>query len=181
MQPSQQLHSLIVLLQIFISFPALGHADHIAIPLRQHRDEDSVASHIARSSNPAFNAINPAEFGARHWWYGNFSIGDSANLSLAIDTASGIIGINPGRYKQSSKSIDLHETYDKSDIGYGTMLKDGCGIASFRGKGYMDTLTLPGGLVIEDQAFASLIEQSGRPQSQRLPHDGSVCSHSRCG
>lgn len=172
MQASRRLHLVVILLQLLISFPALGRADHITIPLRQHRDEDSVSIHAARSSDPTFNAINPLEFGARHWWYGNFSIGNSANLSLQIDTASGIIGINPGRYQPSSKSIDLHKTYDHADIGYGTMLKDGCGTAGYRGKGYMDTLTLPGGLIIEDQAFASLLEEPNRPQSKQLPHDG---------
>jgi len=58
------------------------------------------------------------------FWFGNFIVGDSKNLSLLVDTGSADVGLNSGEYKPSHNSVNLKTTGQDS---YGTTQSNGCG------------------------------------------------------
>jgi hypothetical protein len=58
------------------------------------------------------------------FWFADFTVGASKNLSLLVDTGSADVGLNTGHYKPSSRSIDLNTIGQGS---YGTTQNNGCG------------------------------------------------------
>lgn len=63
------------------------------------------------------------------FWYGNFAVGASRNLSMLVDTGSADVGLNTGNYKPSAQSLNLGTTGQDS---YGTTQSNGCGSAVVR-------------------------------------------------
>ena len=64
-----------------------------------------------------------------HWhtqrfWFGNFDIGDSENLTLLIDTGSSDVIMNSGMYKPGPRAANIHKNFT---ITYGTTESDGSG------------------------------------------------------
>lgn len=147
---------------------------HLHIPLKQHKDPvkptaqtpDGNFKYVARSTEDT--ATSPLEFNPWHFWYGSFDVGDSKNLSLLIDSASGAVIINPGAYKPSSKSVALNGTYFDD---FGTWREDGCGTAPLLSHGYMDDVTMLG-LTVENQAIFSLVESPPKNYTKNFPNDG---------
>jgi hypothetical protein len=58
------------------------------------------------------------------FWFADFTVGASRNLSLLVDTGSADVGLNTGKYKPSGQGIDLNTTGQDS---YGTTQSNGCG------------------------------------------------------
>lgn len=58
------------------------------------------------------------------FWFANFTVGTSKDLSLLVDTGSADVGLNTGNYKPSSHSINLNMIGQES---YGTTQSNGCG------------------------------------------------------
>jgi len=58
------------------------------------------------------------------FWFADFTVGSSRNLSLLVDTGSADVGLNTGNYKPSSHSINLNMIGQDS---YGTTQSNGCG------------------------------------------------------
>jgi hypothetical protein len=63
------------------------------------------------------------------FWFGNFTVGTASNLSLMIDTGSGDLILNPGLYKPSKTSHDLHISFNN---GYGTTTSSNAGTENVR-------------------------------------------------
>lgn len=153
--------------------------DHITIPLMQHRGENADANAqtlhaYIRHSQPrsSFATAPELQDAGTGFWYGTFSIGSSTNLSLLIDTASSDVAINPGLYKPSSHSENLHQT---GHLQYATTQADGCGYADIKYHTYSDTVSLAG-LTASNQVFAEVIN-STPPNPQTVTvfgHDGLV-------
>jgi pepsin A len=141
----------------------IQHEHHpVKIPLHQRQHNDKVVRQTSHGLNEETAQSHDTEssltdesldFGIRHWWFGNFDVGDTKNLSLQIDTASSSLAINPGLYRPSTKSKSLHHT---GILSYGTWQKNGCGAADLQFSTYVDVVGMPG-LVAAHQAFGSLI------------------------
>jgi hypothetical protein len=91
------------------------------------------------------------------FWYGTYCIGDAAELSLLIDTGSDDVLVNPGVYKPSADSLNLHQ---KGDIAYATAQANGCGFANMTYNIYADRIDVSG-LTADNQTFGNVLK---RPQ-----------------
>ncbi len=78
--------------------------------------------------------------------------------------------MNPGLYVPTTDSVDLDH---KGILGFGTWLSDGCGHADLQYSTHIDTVSF-GGLTIDNQAFASLVENPPKKKifRKKFPHDG---------
>lgn len=106
------------------------------------------------------------------FWYGTFSIGESKDLSLLIDTGSNDVAVNPGLYKPSSQSENLHQ---KGELQYATAQSNGCGFADIHYHTYADTVSMVG-LTAQNQTFAK-VKKTPPPNPQTIsvfPHQGLV-------
>ena len=106
------------------------------------------------------------------FWYGNFSIGASTNLSLLIDTGSDDVAVNPGLYIPSSASQNLGQS---GALRYGTTEEDGCGSADIAYNTFADCVSQQG-LVAENQTFGD-VYATPPPNNgtiTQFPHDGLV-------
>jgi pepsin A len=149
----------------------------VRMSLQQHRRNDKEARQTLQTFNKNAARSHEADarfpdesldFDIRHWWFGDFDIGDAKNLSLQIDTASSSLTINPGFYKPSSESKSLHHN---GTLGYSTWLKNGCGLADLQFSTFVDRVGMLG-LVAEHQAFGSLVDEPPEGFKKQFPHDG---------
>ncbi|KAJ5106853.1 acid protease [Penicillium angulare] len=74
---------------------------------------------------------------ASRFWFGNFDVGDSKNLSLLIDTGSSDLIVNPGFYRPGPGSVNTHKNFT---ISYGSTESDGSGTGTVTGQLYNDTV-----------------------------------------
>lgn len=63
------------------------------------------------------------------FWFADFTVGTSRNLSLLVDTGSADVGLNTGNYKPSSHGINLNMI---GQDAYGTTQSNGCGSSLVR-------------------------------------------------
>ena len=63
------------------------------------------------------------------FWFADFTVGASKNLSLLVDTGSADVGLNTGKYKPSKQAINLNMTGQDT---YGTTQSNGCGSSLVR-------------------------------------------------
>ena len=123
-----------VFVTMFLLYTVCIGTLHHSIPLKHYRNKSgttaralhAIAKRHAALSNIRGGAVQlePMTFGPHDWFYGSFDVGDSKNLSLSIDTASGTLYLNSGLYKPSKKSININRS---GESGFGTWFKDGCG------------------------------------------------------
>ncbi|KAE8445245.1 hypothetical protein EG329_013617 [Mollisiaceae sp. DMI_Dod_QoI] len=91
--------------------------------------------HLDRRDGSAVGGISSSG----GFWFGDFVVGASTNLSMLIDTGSGDVIVNPGKYKSSQSSKALNTTFSNS---YGTTSGDGTGNGTVVGSLYFDEVSL---------------------------------------
>ncbi|CZR62087.1 uncharacterized protein PAC_11984 [Phialocephala subalpina] len=75
------------------------------------------------------------------FWFGDFSVGNSSNLSMLIDTGSGDVIVNPKLYKPSASSKPLNAAFTNT---YGTTSSDGTGNGTVVGTLYTEEMSYGG-------------------------------------
>lgn len=132
----------------------------------------TVDAHTARAMMAAKGhavTTDAALFDEQGFWFGHFSVGGSADLSILIDTGSSDAIINPGVYKPSKQAADTHQTFR---IAYATTNPDGTGELSARGEIYTDTIGQVGtNLTVPKQYLGSITSPKSPPT---FPHDGLI-------
>lgn len=73
-----------------------AQAKHIKVPLTLHTGNKPGSgahiNHAIAKFKGTGVVIEPETFALNEFWYGSFDVGDSKNLSLAIDTGSSYLG-----------------------------------------------------------------------------------------
>lgn len=72
------------------------------------------------------------------FWFGDFTVGGSSNLSMLIDTGSADIIVNPGFYAAGKISKPLNQTFQDN---YGTTSSDGTGNSQLVGNLYIEQVS----------------------------------------
>lgn len=167
-----------VLAILFLSLSNLAIAAHFSIPLKRHHEDQTSLEHRLKGlslrasatdlSNNNNNNFDHLRFGPHDWWYANFNVGESRNLALSIDTASGSLFLNNGLYRPSEESLDLNET---ERAGFGTWLANGCGSGYFHYDVFKDTISI-GDLTVKNQSFGTLVEKPPAYDLPPFPGDG---------
>jgi pepsin A len=98
---------------------ALSFGVNAAIPPRSYHVE-LTRKLIGRRDGSAEQAIPSTE----GFWFGDFTIGGSSNLSMLIDTGFADVIVNPGHYKAGNYSKSFNEAFSNS---YWTTSSDGTG------------------------------------------------------
>ncbi|KAK5737552.1 hypothetical protein LTR17_006599 [Elasticomyces elasticus] len=103
------------------------------------------------------------------FWYGNFDVGDSKNLSLLIDTGSADVAINPSLYCESLAGINLNSS---GSLGY---VGSGCGAYEIAYHTFADTVSVAG-LTVHNQTLGAVTRTTPRNNGTitQFPHDGIV-------
>lgn len=105
----------------------------VTIPLTKHyNSEDNLFSQTLRATDKhANNVISRSATGWEYadggFWYGLFTVGQTSNLSLLVDTGSGDVAINANIYQPTGKSENLHQS---GSLLYLTTQANGCGSAN---------------------------------------------------
>jgi pepsin A len=123
------------------------------------------------------------------FWFADFTVGVSRNLSLLVDTGSADVGLNTGNYKPSRHSINLNMIGQDT---YGTTQSNGCGSGlvryspfkdcslqsrssaneqQFQENLYLDEVIL-GCITADNQTIGSVF--ASNPVGNDIPHDGIV-------
>ncbi|MCJ1442906.1 MAG: hypothetical protein MMC23_003403 [Stictis urceolatum] len=103
------------------------------------------------------------------FWFANFTIGAAKEQSILIDTGSSDAIMNPGLYKPSAGSKNLHQNFR---ISYATTNPDGSGSESASGPKYQDLISLSGSnLSVSAQTLGSITSPQSPPT---FPHDGLI-------
>ena len=161
-----------------LAVPAGQTKDHVTIPLTQRRTGNTDAytktlhavSRHGLTHNAGF-AIAPETLDAG-FWYGIFSIGDSNNLSLLIDTGSTDLAVNPELYTPSPKSHNLHQ---RGRLQFYSAQADGCGFADVKYKTFTDEACFAG-MTSRNQTLAEVVKTPppNHETISKFPHDGLV-------
>lgn len=91
---------------------------------------------------------------AEGFWFGNFTAGDAADLSLLIDTGSSDVFVNPDLYKPSSESHTLNQTISMSFI---TTKPNGCGGMMLKSNVVTDKLVV-GSYTATNQSIGTVVK-----------------------
>ena len=140
---------------------AFVQAELVAVPLKHHPAPRHAHSgqhthfglnRLAKRSG--YDVEEDVTFADNDFWYGEYTVGATKNLRLAIDTGSPWVVVNPGLYTPSSAAVNLHSIGNASYIG---TKPDGCGSLVIRYNRYKDTVSLEG-LEATDQHLADLVK-----------------------
>ena len=170
--------SLLTAATLWTSTVAAKRGKILHIALQQNQDSISandVVAHVASKFSPSSDGspftARPVARGPA-FWYGNFGLGESRNLSFLVDTGSFEVGIDPGLYEPTSSSKNLH--ISGTNI-YGTVLANGCGIGNISYNAFSDTVT-QGDLVAKHQHFFEVVAKPA-PNNEtvtKISHDGII-------
>jgi len=103
------------------------------------------------------------------FWFSNFTIGDSPNLEILIDTGSTDALLNPGIYKPGPNSINTNTTFNLTFL---TTNPDGSGTLSPSGQVFEDVITQHGADLTVPHQFLGVITSPESPPT--TPHDGLI-------
>ncbi|RDL31832.1 uncharacterized protein BP5553_09234 [Venustampulla echinocandica] len=92
------------------------------------------------------------------FWFGEFTVGGSSNISLLIDTGSGDVVLNPGIYVPGKASQTLNITFENS---YGSTESNGTGSSTVKGALYRDEMSF--GSLTSQQDFGSITRSGKSP------------------
>jgi len=108
---------------MFIAFLALATTTNAVISQPRSRGTYHVPlskKRIERRNDITIQGISASE----GFWFGEFTVGGSFNLSMMIDTGSADVIVNPGLYTPGAASKNLNQTF----VGtYGTTSSNGTG------------------------------------------------------
>ncbi|KAJ6160805.1 hypothetical protein N7470_004201 [Penicillium chermesinum] len=118
-------------------------------------------------SSPAAGSV----FEAQNFWFGHFTVGNSRNASILIDTGSSDLIFNPGSryYKPGPHSKNLHHTFS---IQYETTKPDGSGYEKLSGNVFEDSVTLVGTDLTTPQQQLGVVTQYQPSNALPFPEDG---------
>ena len=108
-------------------FYFISIANGSSFEISAHRDTADADTVKALSAiRKRQSADLPAKLGNSLYWFGNFSVGDSGDLKLLIDTGSTDCLVNPGLYKPS-KHEKPYKGHKKFSITYEGVNRAGFG------------------------------------------------------
>ena len=134
------IRSLLALLSILITIIS-GFEDSSVIPVHRRPATPALLDSIRLARRQSGEFPNIQKRNDILLWFANFTVGDSENLELLLDTGSTDLLVDPGLYKKSAKASVYHTSNATFNITYEGVNKQGTGFENIVGSVDRDVVT----------------------------------------
>ncbi|KAI9727940.1 MAG: hypothetical protein M1828_005345 [Chrysothrix sp. TS-e1954] len=149
-----RMRSLLVLLSALSTLVASEAGSHTLALHRREADPTLLdSSRLARRQSESFSNIQKRQ--SILLWFANFTVGDSKDLELLLDTGSTDLLVDPGLYKKSDKASVYHKKNAMFNITYEGVNKQGTGFENILGTVNRDVVT-QGSLTVPNQPVGDI-------------------------